>query len=105
MGGKNDFEDRFFTLLEGTIQGIDHKVDQLGNDLKVNTNETRKINSRVAKLENTVFPTAPTQTVKDLPTWWRDPNIIKLLSLVFAAIIIILTLFAALKGIKLPGGP
>jgi len=104
VANKNDFEDRFFTLLEGTIQGIDKKVDKLGSSLQDNTNETRKINSRVAKLENTVFPSQTQQTAQDLPSWWRDPNIIKLLSLVFGAIIIILTLYAALKGIKVPGG-
>jgi len=104
VASKSDFEDRFFTLLEGTIQGIDKKVDKLGSSLQDNTNETRKINSRVAKLENTVFPSQTQQTAQDLPSWWRDPNIIKLLSLVFGAIIIILTLYAALKGIKVPGG-
>lgn len=112
----SDFEDRFFDLLENTIKGIDKKVDKISDDQATNSAETRKVYNQVMRqderikqlekivkaLNKAVFPEHIAQP-SDLPAWYRDPNLIKLFSLIFGAIILLVALFAGLKGIKLPG--
>lgn len=97
-----DFENRFFDLLEGTIEGIDKKVDRLSEDTKNNTTGINKVATRIGRLENVVFPEQILST-KDLPAWYRDPAVIKLLTLVAGAVVLLISLIAALFGAKLPG--
>lgn len=84
---KNDLENQLLGLLENTMGGMDGKIDRLDR--------------RVGKLEDEIFPKIikPSQ----LPPWYRDPAIIKLLTLVVGAVLVVLFIVAALKGIKLPG--
>lgn len=90
-----DFEGRYFDMVEASMEGMDKKIDRLDGTV---TSLTKK----VGKLENEVFPNQP-QNAKDLPKWYRDPAVIKLLTLVAGAIILITSLAAALLGKSLPG--
>lgn len=81
-----ELESQLLGLLKGTIGGMDKKID--------------RIDKRTSRLENAVFPNiAPAEP---LPPWYRDTALLKLLSLVVAALIVVLTIIASLHGIKLP---
>lgn len=84
----DELESQLLSLLKGTIGGMDKKID--------------RIDRRTRKLENAVFPNVP-QTVQQLPAWYRDPAIIKLLTFVVAGLVLLLVIIASLRGIKLPG--
>lgn len=83
-----ELESQLLGLLKGTIGGMDKKIAK----------NTRRIDI----LEDEVFPKQP-QNVQQLPSWWRDPALIKLFTLIVGAAILILFIIASLKGIKLPG--
>jgi hypothetical protein len=111
----SDYENRFFSLLQDTIEGIDNKVDKLSTDVRDVGEAERKTSTQVFRLSDRVeanrvrldvleraIPDKTVASVKELPHWWRDPSVIKLLSLVVGAIIVIVSLYAGLKGIKVP---
>lgn len=110
-----NFEDRFFDLLESTIEAIDKKVDQNSNDIKDSLSEIKKksdtirrLSDRVKKLEEKVFEqSAPATSTKELPAWYRDQNIIKLATYIIGFLVLVATIYAGLKGIPVrpPGGP
>jgi len=81
-----ELESQLLNLLKGTIGGMDKKID--------------RIDRRISKLENAVFPAAVPSV--PLPPWYRDTQLLKLLTLLVAALIIVLTIIASLHGIKLP---
>lgn len=85
----NNFEDRFFDLLEGTINGIDEKVDKLalGQDVT---------NSRLDKLERRVFKTRS-------PIPWYSDRV--LLYLALGSIFLFISIVAASRGIGVPKLP
>jgi hypothetical protein len=109
----SDYENRFFSLLQDTIEGIDSKVDKLSTDVRDFKEEQNALSTRVVRLNDKVDVNSikigiledgskMATSVKDLPHWWRDPSVIKLLSLVVGAVIVIVSLYAGLKGIKVP---
>lgn len=81
-----ELESQLLGLLKGTIGGMDKKID--------------RIDKRIGRLENAVFPNVAPQ--EPLPPWYRDTALLKLLTLVVAALIIVLTIIASLHGIRLP---
>lgn len=125
MTGKSDYQqERYDKLLLSTIEGIDEKTDGLvkevakqGIELKNNTKETKilsgrvettngnvkELQTRVIEINKVVFPETPVKA-KDLDDWYRDPKILSLLKLVGGIILVVLVIYAALKGIPLPGG-
>lgn len=91
-----DAQDRYDDLLLDTVKGVDKKIDKVSDELENNTKETRKINSRVYKLEAAVFSEPKPTTKEQLPAFWKDPAIIKLLlGIVLGSIL----LLAAYKGV------
>lgn len=96
----NSFEKRYFDQLDRRFDSIDKAVE-------TNTQTTEKgfraLGGRVGKLEKKVFPDQP-QTVAELPSVWRNPEIRKI-ALYFAVALLVIALVAAnLTATKLPGG-
>lgn len=92
-----------FTDLKGDIK-------DLSNETKQNTRHLEKINGRLSRvedkqkvIEDEVFPDKP-ETVQQLPSLWRDPQVIKLAIILATAIVLSIIVFASLKGINLPKG-
>lgn len=105
---ENDFENRFFDLLETTIEGVDKKVDKIDAaqakqaESQRRLEDTQKtVSHRLGRLERKVFPNTPS-TVQQLAPFWRDPAIIKLFTLIAAAIFVFLVIIAGLRGYKIP---
>lgn len=74
------------------------------SEVKGEVKEFRKeFNGRIKKVERKVFPDVP-QTVQQLPPFYRDPQIVKLLIYLALALLVGLIVFAGLKGIALPKG-
>lgn len=96
-----DFEGRYFDLVESAMEGMDKKIDRIDAKQTSTENNVNRLNTKVNRLENEVFPNQA-KTIKDLPAWYRDPAIIKLLTLVFGAIILVVSLIGALFGKSLP---
>jgi uncharacterized membrane protein len=103
VAAKNDFEKRYFDQIDGGFKDIKEDIKEVRDELHANTTETRRISSRVTKLETRVFPGVP-ETMQKLPPFWRDPQIIKLFTYVTVAVVILLAIFAGLSGISLPKG-
>lgn len=98
----NDAQDKYDSLVLETIKSIDVKVDKiddkadkLGEALNVNTTETKKINGRLRKVEETVFNTKLVESTFIL----RDPKVQKVLLYIVAGGV---TIYLAAKGIKIP---
>lgn len=89
----NDFEKRYFDQMEGQFKELRKYIGDEFKDVK----------KRVGKLEDKVFPVQQ-ETIQQLPPIWRDPQIIKLGTYTIIAIIILLIIYAGLKGIALPKG-
>lgn len=78
-------------------------IKDISRDLKENTKETKLINSRVYKLESKVF--SKKDSIEQLVPFWRDAAVLKLLSIVAIGGVILLVIYAGLKGIDLSGVP
>lgn len=95
-----NFEERYLDSLEDKIDGVDGKLDKL-------TTEQRKgfknMDKRVGDIEEVVFPKHK-ETIQELPSVWRDPQVIKLFTIIATAILILLLIYAGLKGVSLPRG-
>jgi len=99
----DDFENRFFDLLEGTIEGIDKKTDKISDEQQRQRGMLSTVNERLGRLERKVFPKPNSTSRQDLPVWYRDPQLIKLFTYIVASFILLLIIIASLRGIKLPG--
>lgn len=99
----NDFENRFFDLLEGTIEGIDKKTDKIASEQQEQRGMLNGVTQRLDRLERKVFPNISPANRSNLPPWYRDPQLIKLFTFVVATLFLLLVIIASLRGIKLPG--
>lgn len=98
---QNSFEDRFFDQLQESFKDIKDDIKELNATAKVNTRHLEKLNGRLAKVETEVFPVRK-ETVSQLPPLWRDPQVLKIITILAVAIVFLLVIYAGLKGIKLP---
>jgi hypothetical protein len=85
-----------FADLKGDIKKLDDKQDITNRHLE-------KVNGRLTKVEEKVFPSVP-QTVQQLPSIWRNPELLKLAVGIVGFLTLCAVIYAGLKGIKLPGG-
>lgn len=97
-----DAQDKYDSLVLETIKSIDIKVDKiddkadkLSDALVANTNETKKINTRLRKVEETVFSTKLVESTFIL----RDPKVQKVLLYIVAGGV---TIYLAARGISIP---
>ena len=104
MAAENDFEKRYFDQMEGNFNEIKGGIREVKDETKSITGHVSKINKRLIKVENRVFPPAQQETVSQLPPLWRDPQVIKLLTFITVALIILLIIYAGIRGIELPKG-
>lgn len=98
-----DFERRYFDALDENFSDIKGDIREVKNDTREISKQVQKINSRVAKLEDKVFP-AHQETIQQLPSVWRDPQVLKVLSTLGIGLVLVLIIFAGLRGIPLPAG-
>lgn len=103
MVAKKDFEQRYFDQLEENAKAIRGDIASLSKEVQKVGSTTNSIDKRLIKVEDKVFP-AQKETVSQLPSPWRDPQVLKLLSYIAIAIVVGLIIFAGLKGIALPKG-
>lgn len=116
-------QDKYDNLLLNVVQNIDDKTDELtkevvkqGEELKSNTRETvllkkevretngsvQTLKAEVIGIKKVVFPEVPVKA-KDLDEWYQDPKVLGLLKLAGGIILIMLTIYAGLKRIPIPG--
>lgn len=86
---RTDFEQRYFTLIEGMFGRLEDKIDRNTTLTEATKAQAEKTNGRVTRLEKEVFGHA---TPKQLPPLWRDP---KVLSIVFNVTLALLVLIIA----------
>lgn len=113
-----DFESRFFDLLDDKIDGLSRQIEQardeqkqttadIKSELKTNTAETKKINSRVYKLEaiTAAFEEWRQKTTQNVqPGKQVTVDTRKLIYLALVAAIIFLFIIAAVVGVEIPKG-
>lgn len=85
----NDFESRYFDLIQDGFNRLEGKVDANTKLTEATHEQAQRTNGRVDKLEKEVFGKIKPQ---DLPEWWRDPKII---SILFNVSLVILVLVVA----------
>ncbi len=96
------YEDQKDKQISDGFDDIKGDIKEVRDELRSNTNETRKINGRLSKVEDKVFPGKPA-TPDKLPPFYKDPALIKLLTLIATAIVVLLLLVASFRGVKIPG--
>lgn len=104
---QNDFENRFFDMLQQKLNTLDKAWSRVERKLDANTILTREVkyqaektNGRVTKLEDEVFGKVKTT---DMPPFWRDQKVMALLVNISLAILVLV--IAATKvdvGVLLP---
>lgn len=89
-----DFQDRFLDLLQDNFQQLKadlqdntDKQAQLAKTINKIHAEVRRTNGRVTELEKKMGQATP-QTIQQLPQWYRDPQILKVLGYLALAILI-----------------
>jgi Mg2+ and Co2+ transporter CorA len=106
-GNNNDFEKRYLDSVDNGFKDLKDDIKELRgqvrSEAKTITKSVDAIDERVGKIENKVFP-AQDETIKQLPPFWRDPQVIKLLTFIAVFFIIIAIIVAGLWGIALPKG-
>ena len=124
-------QNKYDSLLLNIVQSTDNKVGNLttevvkqGVELKNNTFETAELKKQTAlvkrevretngsvlglkqevvKIKKVVFPEGPVKKASELDVWYRDAKIIKLLSIAGGIILTLLTIYAGLNRIPVPG--
>lgn len=112
---QKDYLTELLQNMQGQMNSLNLKQDEQSRTLDKIHYQTRKTNGRVdlleaelkplakqmAEVQDEVFPKI--KNVKQLPPFWKDPQIIKLLTYIIIALIILLSIIAGLKGINIPG--
>lgn len=92
----SDFENRFLDAIEDDIHELKELGKSLVKKLDHNTRKTeegfKSLNGRVGKLEDEVFPVIA-RTAKDLPAWYRDPQVLKIIGYVALGALVALGAF------------
>jgi anti-sigma-K factor RskA len=99
----NDFERRYFNQIDDGFKDLKSDIEEVRNDLKSLTAHVQKTNGRLARVESRVFPPKP-ETMRELPSVWRDPKILTIITLALSFCIIVAFTTAALLGVPLPRG-
>lgn len=98
-----DFEKRYFDALDENFKDIKDDVKEVRDEQREILRHVQKVNGRLSKVEDKVFP-AHQETIQQLPSVWRDPQVLKVLSILGVGIVLALVVFAGLRGIPLPAG-
>lgn len=92
MAAKKDFEGRFFDQLNDNFKRLEAQIGGISAELKSNTDTTEEgfkaVNSRIGDLESEVFGKRKKTTVEGLPPVWRDPQIIRLVTILAVIVLI-----------------
>lgn len=95
--------DRLYDLFEDNFRFLTENLQEVQKELRSNTRKTDKgfetIDGRIQKIEDKVFPDEPTK-VSELQPWYRDSKIVKLLTYVALAFLL---LVGAAVGADLTG--
>lgn len=83
-------EDRLFKLLEDNFKEL--KKD-LADNTKKQTAGFKHVKGRLTRLEKEVFPAVP-KTTANLDPWYRDPKIIRILTFLALALLLIVAMAA-----------
>lgn len=101
MARKEDFENRFFDLLESNFKSLEKNQSRMEKKLEENTRETKegfeKIEGRVRNLEAKALEEKP-ESIKDLQPFFSDPVIRKAIYYIAGAVLLAL---AAWSGIDI----
>ena len=93
MAAKKDFEGRFFDQLDDNFKRLEGQINDVSDELKVNTKTTqdgfKAVNDRLGPLEDEVFGKRKKTSIEGLPPVWRDPQILRLAT-IGAVILLIL---------------
>lgn len=99
MAGKdkndNDFESRFFDLLEGVIKGIDQKVDAQAGDIKAIWKAFGRFENKL-KLLDAKLTAMPKESI------FTKLGNNKLLYLALLCVLVFLLILAQYAGVKVP---
>jgi hypothetical protein len=99
MSPRDDFEKRYFDQL-------DKRFDAIDDSIKANTEATEKgfkaVNGQINRLNKAVFPEVK-ETVQQLPSVWRDPQVLKIIGGLVTLATIAAVIVAALTGANLKG--
>lgn len=83
-------EDRLFKLLEDNFKEL--KKD-LADNTKKQTAGFKHVKGRLTRLEKEVFPTTP-KTTASLESWYRDPKILRILTFLALALLLLIAMAA-----------
>lgn len=104
MAGKHTTDDHYFEkYLDENFKDIKSDIKEVKNEVVQVKNHAKTTNDRIVRIEDKVFPKEK-ETVSQLPPIWRDPHVIKLLTYFVIFCIILLVIYAGLKGYALPKG-
>lgn len=95
MGTANDFEHRFFDMLQGSVEEVRGDIKRLSNKVDENTKVTNSISTRVDKLDGKVFGKKPNSIAAIL----GDKTLITALAI---AIMVFLLILASVLHVKVP---
>lgn len=92
VAGRKTANDRLYDLFEDNFHSLSKNLERVQKELRSNTKKTdegfEKINGRLQRVEKKVFPDEPTK-VSDLQPWYRDSKIIKLLTYLSLAFLLL----------------
>lgn len=101
----NNFEKRYFDQLDENFKVINSGIKEVRDELRDNTSETRRINSRVTNLEGEVFDKgSKKETIKDLIPIWRDPKVLTIITILAVVLLIVVSIIAFIAGAPVPKG-
>lgn len=95
MSAKNDFESRFYDMLQASVQEVRSDIKKLSGKVDQNTKVTNSISTRVDKLDGKVFG----KKQNSLANLLQDRQVVVLF---VGTVFVFLLIVAAYRGIKLP---
>lgn len=96
-------DDQYFgKYLDENFKDIKDDIREVKVDTREITRHVEKINGRLTRVESKVFPRA--ETSGQLVPFYRDPQVLRLLSILAVGVVLMLVIYAGLKGISIPTG-